>query len=177
VQALALLALGVGFYFVLHQRGAEVSALAGAGTPPPALPASNEPCPQTDRVAAKSLAAEALASAETKRERSPFHASDGLQAVSLFERAASCYQSAGDGAAAGEATASADELRRHLADELHVRHVRLERFLTEQKYREALREAQLVAELVPDRTHAYWHWLSAVRREGELRANRKGKKR
>lgn len=174
VQALGLVGLLVGFYLVLSGPSPDDDPLARS-VPPPPLTSAREACPQDDPTAARSLAAEALAAAEIKRERSPFYASDGLRALSHFARAAACYERAGEPALALEARAAESELEQQLSDELHVRHVRLERLLSEERYDAARREGQLLTELVPDRTHPYGQWLSAVIRQGELRLQ-EGKK-
>jgi hypothetical protein len=118
-------------------------------------------------------AAQALVDAENKRERSPFVASDGLRAVELYTRAAACLRSANDEQAARAAEQSAASLRTRLADELHVRHVRIERLLAQQKYAYIRPEVRNVQELVPDQTSLYASWLSRVEREAELRKNSK----
>jgi hypothetical protein len=173
VQALGLAGLAFGFYYVLSQPDGSELAFAGAQVPPPLLTVTGEPCPPVDVTAARSLAREALITAEAKRERSPFYASDGLLAVAAFERAASCDELAGDVAEAEEARRAAAALRARLGDELHVRHVRLERLLHEEKYELAWREAQLASQLVPDTSHPYAQWLSATVREGRIRADSK----
>lgn len=175
LQALALVGLAVGFYFVLGSRGLEGSALGSAVVEPPPLALDEERCPQTDRAAALVLADESLLAAEAKQERAPFYARDGIAAVRLFQRAGACYQLAGDGRAADEARAGAAALHGRLSDELHVRHVRLERLLAERRYADAKRESQLIAEYVADPATPYGQWLSAVVREGELQAKQGAK--
>lgn len=176
VQAFALVALAVGFYFVLGKKPVDPLAVGGSVVTPPELTVAAETCPQTDRLAALSLANETMALAENKRERSPFYASDGIAAVQLFRRAASCYEQAGQTPAAEFARGASDELLVRLKDELHVRHVRLERLLAEQKYDEAKREGKMISEFIADSSHEYSQWLSAVVREGELRAQAGGHK-
>lgn len=174
VQALALVGLAVGFYYVLGNN-ANGTLLSGFGVvTPPTLSVVAEPCPQADPVAARSIADESLVAAEMKRERAPFYPSDGLSAVRLFRRAASCLRSADAEPLAHEAEEAADRLLQKLADELHVRHVRLERMLAEQKFAEAKREGTLIAQFIADPTNAYSQWLSAVVREGELQAKQQG---
>lgn len=175
VQALALIGLAFGFYFVLHRPGGSATAARVVPTPPK-LALVIEDCPQEDPAAARSLAGETLVAAENKRERAPFYPSDGLDAMQLFARAASCYQRAGNERAAREARESAAQLQQRLSDELHVRHVRLERLLAERKYADAKREGQLITEYVADPAHQYRQWLSIVVREGELHARKEEKR-
>jgi hypothetical protein len=175
VQALALVGLAVGFYYVLG-KSPDGTILGDFGVvSPPSLSVAAEPCPQADPVAARSIADESLTAAEMKRERAPFYPSDGLTAVRLFRRAAGCLRGADAEAAAREAERAADRLQQKLADELHVRHVRLERMLAEQKFADAKREGKLIAEFIADPTNPYSQWLSAVVREGELQAQQQGK--
>jgi hypothetical protein len=175
VQALALVGLAVGFYYVLG-NSANGTILGEFGVvSPPTLRVTAEPCPQADPVSAHSIAEESLAAAEMKRERAPFYPSDGLSAVRLFRRAAGCLRGASAEAAARDAEDAADRLQQRLADELHVRHVRLERMLAEQKFAEAKREGTLITQFIADPTNAYSQWLSAVVREGELQAKQQGK--
>ncbi|MET0342857.1 MAG: hypothetical protein ABW252_17760 [Polyangiales bacterium] len=175
LQALALVGLAVGFYFVLGNKGLDGSPLGTGMAEPPKLALGEEACSQSERPAAYALAEESLLAAEARRERAPFYARDGLSAVRLFLRAASCYERAGDGRAAGDARAAASELHARLSDELHVRHVRLERLLAEQRYADAKRESQIISEYVADPSAPYSQWLSAVVREGELQAKRGAK--
>lgn len=174
-QAVALAGLAVGFYYVLNDPSGSAAARRVAPSPP-SLAMTDEPCPQEDPVTASSLAVETLFAAENKRERAPFYPSDGLAAMRMFARAGSCYERAGNEPAAHDAREAAAQLQRRLSDELHVRHVRLERLLAQQKYAEAKREGQLIAEFIADPTHEYNQWLSAVVREGELQAHKEEKK-
>lgn len=114
--------------------------------------------------------------AESKRERAPFYASDGVAAIQLFRRAESCYEQGGQSEAAQFARGASDELHARLRDELHVRHVRLERLLAEEKYDDAKREGKLISEFIADPANEYSQWLSAVVREGELRSQAGGRK-
>jgi len=175
LQAVALVGLAVGFYYVLGSP-ADGSSLRDFGVvSPPSLSVAVEPCPQADAVAARSIAHESLVAADMKRERAPFYPSDGLSAVKLFRRAAGCLRESNAEASARDAEEAADRLLQKLADELHVRHVRLERMLAEQKFADAKREGKLITEFIADPTNAYSQWLSAVVREGELQAKQQEK--
>jgi hypothetical protein len=171
-----LIALALGFYYVLTRQRPHRGAIVDGVVEPPVLVVEEQHCPQTDPRAASSLALESWNAAEIKRERAPFYASDGLSAVQLFARAADCFERAGDHDDAALARESGEQLRARLADELHVRHVRLERLLSEQKYGELKREGQLIAEYITDPASDYSQWLSAVVREGELASRKEAKK-
>lgn len=170
VQGLGLLLVLGGLLSMLFDPRSEASVLAETVSPPE-LPSYHAECSHGDQVQAAAAAAQALADAENKRERSPFVASDGLRAVELYARASGCLRVAGDEQAARVAERAALSLRKRLADELHVRHVRIERLLAEEKYASIPLEVRSVQELVPDRAHPYAGWLSRIEREAELRNN------
>jgi hypothetical protein len=76
-------------------------------------------------------------------------------------------------AAAGAAAA----LRATLSDQFHVRHVRLERFLSIKKYDAAQREVHVLQDFLNRSEGPYAQWLAAVQRELNMRfasAKRKG---
>lgn len=176
VQAAGLLAVAVGLYFSLQRPVEAAGVLESAATPPALAELSEQTCPQSDPMAAGALAQRLLADADSKRERSPFYASDGLIAVRGYLRAAACFSQAADPRAAEDARLASKQLKTRLADELHARHVRLERLLAEQKYADVRREVRLVHELVEDRSHPYASWLSQVEREAEIRTSNQKRK-
>jgi hypothetical protein len=170
VQALGVIGLVFGFYFVLNRQPPGESALSSVVDPPPLFAKSVQECPQSESDAARSLAEEALRDAENKRERSPFYPRDGLLAVPLYERAAACFERAGERGEASAARASAVLLQKRLSDEQHVRQVRIERFITQEKYDALRHEVLVAAELVKDKSDPYAAWLSALARETEMRS-------
>jgi hypothetical protein len=171
VQALGLLGVGAGLFFATRTPEEADSVLAEAVSPPALFSTAAVACPQSDPAAARSLAEQEAEDAESKAERAPFYPGDGLVAVRLYQRAAACHERAGDADTAREEREAARLLSRQLSDELHVRHVRLERFLTQQKYDEVERELPTLAEFVRDKSHPYAHWLSAVKRELAVQKN------
>ncbi|HEY2735527.1 MAG TPA: hypothetical protein VGI70_16135 [Polyangiales bacterium] len=170
VQAAGLIGVAIGLYVVLSHESLRGSALTRVVEPPLGAVIEKQACPQSDRDAARSLAEQAQREADSLRERAPFCPGDGMSAIAIYERAAGCYEVAGDGASARAADAAASELHAAVADEIHLSHVRLERFLTEKKFDEAARQAQLLSDLLPNKSEPYALWLSAVKREGEMRA-------
>jgi hypothetical protein len=176
VQAIGLLAVAAGLYFMLDTPAIGPSVLESSATPPELAQQHEEPCPQSEAGAAGLLAQRLVAEADSKRERSPFYASDGLIAVRGYLRAAACFSQAGDPHAAEDARKASQQLRTRLSDELHARHVRLERLLAEQKYADIRHEVRLVHELVEDRSHPYASWLSQVEREAEIRTSTQKRK-
>lgn len=169
LQALGLVGLALGFYMVLDRPPELESALETSASPPRQLVEAHTDCPHSDVAAARSLAEESLRDADNKRERSPFYPRDGLAAVPLYQRAAACFARAEEAGLAREAQAAAARLRARLGDELHVRHVRIERLISQQKYDVLKHEVLLAAELVQDKSHPYAAWLSALARESEVR--------
>jgi hypothetical protein len=175
IQALGLVGVAVGMFYALQTTEQEKSVLATVIEPPLLFAeAGAAKCPQQDAEAALSFAQQERAAGDAKAERSPFYPGDGLAAVSSYERARVCFAVAGEKRAAQEAASASERLRQQLADELHMRHVRLERFLAQNKFDDVSREVVLLAELVPDHSHPYAQWLSAVRREVAVRNNQKG---
>ncbi|HKU39595.1 MAG TPA: hypothetical protein VJR89_15655, partial [Polyangiales bacterium] len=100
-----------------------------------------------------------------KRERSPFRAFDGVQAVPLYASAAACFQSAGDASAAREAAGAAQQLALELQQTLQAHAAQLEYFLARARYAAAAAELAPLRELCTGRNDAYAQWLSAVARE------------
>jgi hypothetical protein len=175
VQALALVALAFGFYFVLNRMPAPDSALSSAEQPPALFTAQPPGCPQADLEAARSLAEQDHQDADNRRERSPFYPRDGLSAVPLYERATACYERAGEHEAARETREAAKSLKQRMADEFHVRQVRIERFIAQEKLDALRHEVLLTAEFVQDKSHPYAHWLSALAREADVRTQARGR--
>jgi hypothetical protein len=175
IQALALVGLALGFYFVLNRMPPPESALSSAEQPPALFAEQPRECPHSDLEAARSLAEQDHLDADNRRERSPFYPRDGLLAVPLYERAAACYARVGEAAAASEARTAAAALRTRMSDEFHVRQVRIERFIAQEKLDALRREVLLAAEFVEDKSHPYAHWLSALGREAEVRTQARGR--
>ena len=174
VQALALVGLAVGFYYALEPAPSPDSALRSVAAPPELFAKTRTGCPYDDIEAARSQAKQDALDAENKRERSPFYARDGLAAVPLYERAAACFERVGWREAADDARRAATALRQRMSDELHVRHVRIERLIAQEKFTALRREVRLASEFVQgNASHPYAHWLSALARESEVRTNHK----
>ncbi|MEY4575838.1 MAG: hypothetical protein RL701_541 [Pseudomonadota bacterium] len=171
VQALGLIGVALGLYVVLSKPGLSDSGVATGIEPPLLAAVAPEPCAEHDVRSAAALATQSESEAESKRERAPFYPGAGSEAIIWYERAAGCYAAAGQPERAAEAHAAAARIQADIADEIHLRHVRLERYLTQGEYPEARRQATVLAELVVEKNGAYARWLSAVRREGELRAH------
>src|SRR5262249_1751848 len=85
------------------------------------------PCPQAAAEQPRALAETKLAQARGKRERSPFHAQDGVTAVPLYQMAAACFRAAGADDRAAEANAESSELKDRVAEDFRAERVRLQR--------------------------------------------------
>lgn len=171
VQVLGVLGVLVGLYVVLSKPSTIDSGIADEVEPPLLAATVAEPCSERDPHAAAAMAEQAEREAENQRERSPFFASAATEAVALFEQASGCYQSGGETARATETHAAASRLIADMRDQIHVRHVRLSRYLTQHNWADARQQALLLSELVVEKNGPYARWLSSVRREGEIRAS------
>jgi hypothetical protein len=114
--------------------------------------------------------------ANLQSERTPFYPRDGVTAVLRYEEAAVCLTRDSLIEEAQAAESAAAVLRQTLSDQFHVRHVRLERFLSIKKYDAAQREVRILQDFLDQRQGPYARWLAAVQRELNTRfASAKGK--
>lgn len=164
-QCAMLVALAIGYYWVLREPEPESSARSSVPKPSMFEPAPVRACPQTDVAAARALAEEQFVLAESKRERSPFRVHDGVLAVPLYETAAACFAQAQAVEWAEEARECARQLRRELGDKLHTHQVRLDWFLGRHKYEAARAEVVVLRELLRGRSDPYSQWLASIERE------------
>jgi hypothetical protein len=115
--------------------------------------------------------------ANLQSERAPFYPRDGVSAVGRYEEAAACLSSEGRTNDAKALSHAAVALRDSLSDQFHVRHVRLERFLSVKKYDAAQREVRVLQDFLARREGPYAQWLAGVQRELNTRfasAKKKG---
>jgi hypothetical protein len=159
-----LLAVGVAYYAVLHEPPVQ-SAFHSSVKPPELFALGQGQCRYRDPEAARVFAQEQRATADGKRERSPFSKRDGVLAVPLYDSAAACFRAAGDRQSAHDVAKAAQRLAAELQEELHAHQVLLEWFLGRARYLAAAQEVLLLRELVAGREDRYTHWLSAVARE------------
>ncbi len=139
-------------------------------TKPPALFASAAAsCPESDPESARALASQQLDLADAKRERRPFHAHDGVQAVSIYRSAAACAERAADSAGSEDARASADALQRELDESYRTHRVRLEHALSIKDYLVARDEVRSLRDLTRGLHGDYVTWLSNLERRLKLR--------
>lgn len=125
-------------------------------------------CPVTAPGQARALAAEKRIVADGKRERHPFYASDGVEAVVLYEVSAACFAVAGDPANAQAVRGAADELRSDVNDDFRVRRLRLERALASENDEVAAHEVAMLRTLMIDKQGPYMDWIHALARKLEV---------
>jgi hypothetical protein len=159
IRVLGLVGVAAGVYVFLPTE--EVHA------PPPvevpqlfAGPAAS--CEQKAPDQAHAQALSLLDSAETERERSPFVARDGLQAVQLYELGAACLRQAGATAEADGAQRSADELKDAITLDFRARRVRLEHMLAVGDYEMAGKDVAVLRELTVGRRGPWISWLAGT---------------
>jgi len=131
---------------------------SGAGTP----------CPVSVSARAQALAVEKRILADGKRERHPFSAADGVEAVTLYQTAAACFVVAGDAESASELTSVASRLRADVNDDFRVRRLRLDRALASRNDEVAAHEVVMLRTLTLNQQGPYIDWLNALARKLEV---------
>jgi hypothetical protein len=177
VVALAGVGFPLGFYLVLTLRPDQ--ATLGAPPPPPRLwsEAQSESCTHEDRAVADAQAMSYLEQATARRERSPFAPGDGVEAVSLYDRAAACFTRAQNEDDARSARAEAEHMRQASSRQFHVHQVRLERALATSNHDSAQAEAGILQAFVGAGGREYSGWLSDLQRRTKSIITSKKKKR
>jgi hypothetical protein len=145
-----------------------------SGHKPPALFASAAvSCSQSEPISALALAAEQRELANAKRERRPFRAFDGVQAVGLYRVTAACFRAGGDARQSVDAEHAADVLRRDLDESYRTRRVRLEHALTTKNYQVAQSEVRALRDITTGMKGEYVSWLESLQRRLRLRQGKK----
>ena len=117
-------------------------------------------CREKVPAAALAFAQEQQALGDTKRERLPFAASEGVAAVGLFEMAAACYETGGRPVEAREAHNTADTLKADLVNDFRARRVRLSHVLAVKDYALARADVAVLQALAVDKKGPYVDWLA-----------------
>ena len=142
-----------------------------AGVPPPELldpaPAA---CP-ADRGRELRVATRAASEGMAKAERYPFDAQDGIEAAHAYNRASVCYRAIGEGQLAGDMERAARELSGRLEEDYRAHRLRLELSLSQQRWNDALGDAQALAAILAHREGPYVEWLATVTRQLRLRVD------
>jgi hypothetical protein len=122
-------------------------------------------CPMSATGQARAFAVEKRIVADGKRERHPFYASDGVEAVSLYQTAAACFERAGDTPRAAELKALAQQLRADVNDDFRVRRLRLERSLRTHQDEVTVRELIMLRRLTMGKQGPYIDWINRLARK------------
>jgi hypothetical protein len=164
VRVVGFGAIAVGLYVTLQTKP-PVSLLDQAVEHPALFDAPVSACAARGDREIEAHASRLLREANLQSERAPFYPRDGVSAVQRYEEAAACLSQVGRTRDAMTIAQTADALRSSLADQFHVRHVRLERFLSVKKYDAAQREVRVLQDFLNRREGPYAQWLAAVQRE------------
>jgi hypothetical protein len=174
---------GVGFplgLYVVFTGGRQPSILGEAPPVPPLWSAAaEEACIHEDRAVAEAQAVSYLEQASARRERSPFSPQDGVESVSLYARAATCFSQAQNTIDADFAHGEAEHMRQTTSRQFHVHQVRLERALATKEYDSAQAEARMLQAFVgpavgKDRGE-YNGWLADLQRRIKVKFSEKKK--
>jgi len=155
-----LLCLAGMFYFRASRATESAPALV-----PELWSEASPSCPMSTPGQARAFAIEKRIVADGKRERHPFYASDGVEAVGLYRLAASCFERAGDTESQGELDAMAQQLRADVNDDFRVRRLRLERALQTKQSEVAVRELVMLRTLLLGKQGPYIDWINRLARK------------
>lgn len=161
--ALAPVPLLAGVFVVVATRNPP-AAEAVVPPPPPLLDPVVTTCPAPVGPTLPAFAAEKARIGFAKRERSPFSPADGVEAVGLLETSAACFKSAGREVEEREVTYAARSVRARLAEEYHVRCVRIEHAFKVGDPFAAKRELGFLVPMTAHRRGPYIDWLGSVDR-------------
>ena len=165
----AVIVLGLAGWMLLSEPG-NLAPPSRVSTPPPALfDDLNRPCPQADPSLIVSTAEESTRIALSKAERMPFRTQDGVEAVTYYAQAGSCYRAASNAEASTEAMRRANLLRARLEVDYTAHRFRLERALEQTRYEDALYEVKMLTALVSHRRGPYLTALNTLERQLTIR--------
>ncbi len=170
---LALMIPAAGYLFLMPDEGSGPKLAKKEA--PPLWGAPIAACP-VGGVQGLARARERMAIADAKRERRPFHVTDGVHAVPLFEEAAACYRVGGDGASAAVADQAARAMRAELNDDYRTQQVRLDHALSVEDWALAQRQVRTLQQFTSGKTGDYVTWLSNLDRKIKLKIGEAAKK-
>lgn len=124
-------------------------------------------CKHSNATQAVGFAAEQLALADGKRERMPFHASDGVAAVTHYQTAAACFRVAKEPEAAAEAEQAADSLKKSLQEDFRSRRLRLSHMIKVGDYEIARQDVKVLLALTEGKSGQYVDWLKRAAKDLE----------
>lgn len=151
-------------YLYWQKTTARPKAAAGA---PSLWAGRGGACPVQEADRAELLAYEKQRAADGKRERHPFYANEGVEAVLGYEAAAACFSIAGQSAAAERMTQLADELRADIDQDYRSRQLRLEYSLATRDHTTSRHELRVLRTLTAGMSGRYVEWLATLARKLE----------
>ena len=113
------------------------------------------------------------ASADAKRERFRFAIHEGVAAVDLLERAASCYRAGRQPERAAEVAELSAHLRARVSESYRGHQLRLDHALAVDEVDTALREVRILRAMTPAATGAWPDWLSTLDRTLQQRPQKR----
>jgi hypothetical protein len=159
---IALMALaGLLLFTVMRERNKK--SLTAGMPEAPALFAAAKPCSHSGS-AALGAGRELEQAAMAKAERQRFDAHDGIEAVALYDTAASCYSQGGDAESAGRAKRQLDQWQARMGSLYQAHQLRLRLALDRGAHRDARRELGSLKVLLPGQAGPYMAWLDKVER-------------
>lgn len=174
IGLLALLIMLPAAYFLLFDDPPPTEVRSSA-KPPELWNAPVTTCPHQG-AQALAFGRERIAIADAKRERTPFHVQDGVQAVPIYETAAACFRAGNDPTSAKLADEAGQYLRREMNDDFRLRRVRLEHALNTQDYASAQKEVRVLLQFVEGKQGEWVQWLQNLDRKLKLKLGSEEKK-
>lgn len=136
--------------------------------PPPTVFEEEVACP-TSGGTARHRADQDAEAAIAKSERYPFSSQDGVQAVSLYQRAEACYRAVGGQREASQMQREGQLMQRRIEEDYRTHRLRLERSLEQGRLPDALLETRALIELLRHREgDPYLTWLRQLERQLQL---------
>lgn len=163
IALLMLLIVPIAGYMLLMGEETELPLSPGSAAPPLFDPPPNA-CSDSGDAAAFN-ARESIEAAESKGDRYPFDAQDGIQAVRLFDQAAACYAASGDAQSAARARQERAMLADRIEYDFQTHKVRLERALEYKHMADAIVEVEALRRMVKHRDTPYTAWLTVLQRQ------------
>ena len=162
--------VGIGTFSILAHRG-------GGGdtdykTAPPLFESRAASCPDLSSNATSAVVETWLRDAAGRHERSPFSPQDGVAAVGLYRKAASCLEKLDRNNEAVELTVEADSLANRLEKDFHVHRVRLSRALGDDDIPAARHEVALLRGYLVQRGSEFAAWLDYLDRRLGLQSKK-----
>lgn len=171
IIALFIMLPAAAFLFLDEEAPVETKS---AAKPPELWGPPVQACPHTGPQAI-AFGREKIAVADAKRERTPFHVKDGVQAVPIYETAGACFRSGGDMGSAKLADEAGQYLRREINDDFRLRRVRLEHALAIQDYASAQKEVKTLLQFVEGKQGDWVTWLQNLERKLKLKVGEEKK--